>query len=330
MTTLPLVTVITATYNRADFIEETIESILAQDYPNLEYIVIDDGSTDKTASVMEKYQGRLSYHSQSNRGESASVNRGLSLASGEFISVVSSDDVLLPGAISAMVAALQEKPEAVVAYTDWIGIDIEGRVGYMVRHTQQTLIEMLRWHDCPFGPGALFRRADALAVGGRDESIRFVADFDFWVRLGLRGDFVHLARFGAGFRFHPTATTYAARGLEMGREHIDFVERFFSQDLPYSLKAVRGDALSSAYFVAGCVGSKNVRDRLRMFRGMLAWSSLSFARKQARRWGSVVYLLLDRLPLVSALGQFYLKERAGTHDPWRGRHYSLVPESDSP
>src|SRR5882762_9777707 len=109
---LPLVTIITPTYNRADLLMETIESVLSQDYPNIEYIVLDDGSTDGTE---EKVKGQRSkfksdkvfrFYSQENKGETKTVNRGFSLASGEIICVVSSDDPLLPGAVSAAVSFL--------------------------------------------------------------------------------------------------------------------------------------------------------------------------------------------------------------------------------
>ena len=126
--TLPRVTVITPAFNRASLLEETILSVLEQDYPNLEYIVLDDGSEDGTLEVIKKFQNRLRWDSHANMGETRTVNKGFSMAEGDIIGVVSSDDLLLPGAISKAVQRLLQKPDVVVVYPDWQIIDAEGGV----------------------------------------------------------------------------------------------------------------------------------------------------------------------------------------------------------
>nr|WP_305909921.1 glycosyltransferase [Methylomarinum sp. Ch1-1]MDP4522860.1 glycosyltransferase [Methylomarinum sp. Ch1-1] len=104
----PLVTIVTPTYNQAEYLAETIESILAQTYPNIEYIVINDGSTDHTEEVLNLYRERVTCITQENMGQSATLNKGWTIAKGKFIGYLSSDDILYPDAISCLVDALKE------------------------------------------------------------------------------------------------------------------------------------------------------------------------------------------------------------------------------
>src|SRR5436309_8635113 len=115
---LPLVSIVTPVYNQSDYLAEAIESILAQDYPHLEYIVINDGSTDRTVEVLAKYSGRVRWESQENLGQAATLNRGWRRSIGSILSYLSADDVLLPGVVSSAVRILSQNPDAVMAYPD--------------------------------------------------------------------------------------------------------------------------------------------------------------------------------------------------------------------
>ena len=103
MQNLPLVSIVTPTYNQAEYLAETIESVLAQDYPNIEYIVLDDGSTDSTPEVLNRYSGRVRWERHDNMGQARTLNKGWAMSRGEFIGYLSSDDLLLPDAISKLV-----------------------------------------------------------------------------------------------------------------------------------------------------------------------------------------------------------------------------------
>lgn len=103
-----LVTIITPTYNRASYLDETIKSVLRQNYSKIDYIVIDDGSTDNTQDVLAKYLDKITCVHQSNIGETRTVNKGIAMAKGEIICIVNSDDPLLPGAIEKAVKTLKK------------------------------------------------------------------------------------------------------------------------------------------------------------------------------------------------------------------------------
>src|SRR6185436_16378340 len=126
-TSSPLVSIVTPTYNQAEFLAATLDSMLGQDYPNIEYIVLDDGSTDNTPEVLARYNGRVNWERQANMGQSRTLNKAWAQARGEYLGYLSSDDLLLPHAISTLVKTLQSQPDAVVAYCDFDLIDGNGR-----------------------------------------------------------------------------------------------------------------------------------------------------------------------------------------------------------
>src|SRR3981081_4557960 len=109
---LPLVTVVTPAYNQGRFIAATIESVLSQDYPNVEYLIIDGASTDETAAVVKRYEDRLTFVSEPDRGQSDAINKGFRRARGRYVAWLNSDDIFLPGAITQAVAALRAHPDA--------------------------------------------------------------------------------------------------------------------------------------------------------------------------------------------------------------------------
>lgn len=250
----PLVTVITPAYNRADYLEGVIESVLAQDYPNLEYIVLDDGSTDGTLDILNRYEGRIVAASHRNIGETRTVNKGFRMARGEIIGVVNSDDPILPGAVRRAVETLQSDRDLLVAYPDWNMIDRRGEILQTIRTHEYAYVDMLRWHHCVPGPGTFFRREVIERPEGRDPQFRYVADFDFWLRAGLRGPFRRIPEILATFRLHTDGATSAGKGAQMAEEHTRLVKKIFGlPGLPESVRAVRREAFSSAYYIAGCV-----------------------------------------------------------------------------
>jgi glycosyltransferase involved in cell wall biosynthesis len=262
----PRVSVITPAYNRASLLDETIQSVLSQDYPNLEYIVLDDGSSDATLEVIKKYDGQIVWDSHPNMGETLTVNKGFSMATGEIIGVINSDDPLLPGAIRELVAKLVAEPEVLVVYPDWNIIDEHGKFLQNEKTRDYDYVGMLRdWHCVP-GPGAFFRRSLVTRLGGRDPQFRYVGDFDFWLRAGLIGPFARVPKTLANFRMHPDCATITGRSASMALEHVRLVKKIFSlPDMPREVLQAKDETFGSAYFLAATFcddGSVGLRKKL--------------------------------------------------------------------
>lgn len=259
---LPLVTVITTVYNRADLVDETILSVLNQDYPNIEYIVLDDGSTDNSWQVLQKYKDRVILGRHENMGESRTVNKGFSMAKGEIIGVLSSDDLLFPGAVSTMVKYLTDHPQIIVVYPDYQTIDQNGKVTGQINTVNYGYSEMLSYFNCLPGVGAFFSASIVKKLNGRDPCFRFVADFDFWLRAGLLGDFMRVPQILGAFRVHPASTTVSNKGNMMAQEHLDLAKKILSlPDFPKEFQKLRNQAMSSAYFVAWYVSGRSILSR---------------------------------------------------------------------
>lgn len=254
----PLVTVITPAYNRASYLDETILSVLDQDYPKIEYIVMDDGSTDDTLKVIKKYKDKIRWDTHENMGETRTVNKGFLMASGEIIGVVNSDDPLLPGAISRIVELMMSRPELVVVYPDWNMIDSKGKVIQNIKTYDYTSYsDMIRRHFCLPGPGAFFWREVIEKLKGRDPQFRYVADLDFWFRACMLGPFARVPETLATFRVHPDSATVSHQGIVMAEEHIRLIEKMYSlYGLPDEVVKVKREAYSSAYYIAGCTCGK--------------------------------------------------------------------------
>ena len=183
----PLISVITACYNAADTIEQCIRSVLAQDLPGVEYVMIDGGSNDGTAAIIKRYSGKLSYwHSKPDRGIAHAFNLGIQKSRGDWLMFLNADDYLHdPGALAALANEIIEHPDADVVY---------GRVAYMTRERQpqpagRIYGEPYRWarfirmHSIPH-PASVTRRGYIDRVGAFDESYRIAMDYELFLRAG--------------------------------------------------------------------------------------------------------------------------------------------------
>ncbi|MCC7528088.1 MAG: glycosyltransferase [Candidatus Melainabacteria bacterium] len=250
-TTQPLVTIITPAYNRVQYLQETIESILLQDYPKVEYIVLDDGSKDNTVELLETYTGKLIWESHENMGEIRTVNKAYGMAKGEYIAVINSDDPLLPGAISAAVDVFLKNPDVQVVYPDWSYIDSEGKTIMDMQTPEYDYLEMLATHRCMPGPGTFVSKRALDLVGLRDPHFKYISDFDLWLRIGLRGPFKRLPQVLATYRVHPTSLSSTEQGRKMASEDIEMLDRLYSRnDLPMPVRAIKKKAYSWGHYHA--------------------------------------------------------------------------------
>lgn len=180
----PLVSVIIPSYNRADWLRAAIDSVLAQDYPHYQLIVVDDGSQDETPALLRSYGNRLTLIRQSNQGVSVARNAGISRAEGELIAFLDSDDRWLPGKLAVQVAYMQAHPELLFCQTEEIWMRRGVRVNPKQKHRKQAgmIFEPSLWL-CLISPSAVMMRPDFFRKVGRfDESLPVCEDYDLWLR----------------------------------------------------------------------------------------------------------------------------------------------------
>ena len=249
MATPQLISILTPTYNRASLLKETIESVLAQDDGGIEYVILDDGSTDETRIAIEPYRSRLTYHFHENVGETITLNRGIKLARGEWIAIVNSDDPLLPGWLSAMRAAIHDHPDAKLFYPDWLRIDAKGRIVEVVKQPDYDIFSMLPHHgcnnfSCTIGPGMLVHRTLYEQLGYRNEAMYYGADIDLIYRAALSTRLQRIPQVLATHREHPDSLSCKAQGMPMAGSLSDMVRRITSSHAyPDELKRGRSYTL---------------------------------------------------------------------------------------
>jgi len=185
---MPRVSAIITTYNRRAFVQEAVDSVLAQSYGDWELIVVDDGSTDGTAEALEQYGERLRYIFQENGGASSARNRGLELAGGEFVAFLDSDDLWLPRKLQVQVACMDGHPDCQICYTDEIWIRRGHRVNPKKRHAKYSgEIYPHCLPLCIISPSsALMRRGLFKEVGAFDPALSVCEDYDLWLRVAAR------------------------------------------------------------------------------------------------------------------------------------------------
>lgn len=213
----PLVSIVTPSFNQARYLEDTIRSVLGQDYPKLEYFIIDGASTDGSVDIIRKYAGELAWWvSEKDSGQAEAINKGLSRATGEIVAWLNSDDAYLPGAVSAAVRIFEENPDAVLIYGNMLAVDEHGETLNILRYNPLNLEDLLCFQI--IGQPAVFFRREALQnAGNLDPSYHFLLDHHLWLRIALQGRIVHANETWAQARYHAEAKN-RARAAEFGRE----------------------------------------------------------------------------------------------------------------
>lgn len=257
--------VIIPVYNGSDFIRETIDSVLnnSQGF-SVECIVIDDGSTDSTAHIIDSYGKRIRNFRQKNSGESAAVNRGLREATGKFVVVVSADDpILTPKLFFGVNDFFEDNPSVVAWYPDWIVIDSLGQTLKTIHLPAYEFKDLFSMNRVLPGPGTWFRKETALKIEGRDVKWKFVGDYDFWLRLSMRGLLAHRSEVLAQWRTHADSTSIAHRGPRMAQERIDVIEEFIDVNSDSLDKELISLARAHSHYLAARLGffSREVNSR---------------------------------------------------------------------
>ena len=206
-----LVSVITPSYNQAQYLEETIRSVLGQDYPNLEYIIVDGGSVDGSREIIERYADRLAWWvSEEDRGQTDAINKGFAHSKGDVLAWLNSDDTYQPGAVAEAVGYLNSHPEAGMVYGDANLIDGVGKAIGKFPARQTDYKRLRRGYVHIPQQAAFFRASLWRQVGPLDPTFYFAMDYDLWVRLARLAPLHYHPRIWANFRLHGGAKSVAA------------------------------------------------------------------------------------------------------------------------
>jgi len=223
MHNLPTVSIVTPSFNHAKYIDATIRSVLDQNYPRLQYIVMDGGSTDDTAEILRRYDEHIAarnvrhpndsacpgdtdltfiWNSERDRGQADAINKGFARATGEIIGWLNSDDCYKPGALMAAAQYLRDHPDIALVYGDAEFITADGSYLCPCANTEPFSRHRLRhYSDYIVQPAAFFRRSSFESVGGLDASLNFAMDYDLWLKLADRYKLAYVPQVWAQYRW---------------------------------------------------------------------------------------------------------------------------------
>jgi glycosyltransferase involved in cell wall biosynthesis len=203
------ISIITPSYNQGQFLEETILSVLNQGYPNLEHIIIDGGSTDNSIEIIKKYQEHLTYWvSEPDKGQSDAINKGFSIATGEILAWLNSDDIYMPGALIAVAEFFNKNEDVDCVYGDMAHIDDKGELLYIALSIPYSYNRHLFGISSIPQPATFFRRKALERVGNLDTSLQYQMDYEFFLRFNRCGLKIgNIKEVLASFRLHNTSKT---------------------------------------------------------------------------------------------------------------------------
>src|SRR5258708_2916487 len=205
-TKYPKISIITPSYNQGKYIERTIKSVLSQKYPNLEYIIMDGGSTDTTVSILKKYSRKIVWKSEKDRGQTHAINKGLRLSTGEIITYLNSDDTYQPKALEKIASFFIEHPQEKFVYGCGRLIDTKDKKIGLYNNLEDDYHRLFA--SCGISQPAAFWRKELLkTVGYFNESFRFTMDYDYWVRVSEKYTLNFLPTIIANTRIHKEAKT---------------------------------------------------------------------------------------------------------------------------
>jgi glycosyltransferase involved in cell wall biosynthesis len=298
------VSIITPSYNQAAFLEQTIRSVLGQGYPELEYILVDGGSTDGSLEIIQKYADQLTWWvSEPDQGQADAINKGFSRATGEIIAWLNSDDLYAPGAIVEAVKILDENPDVGLVYGNAVSFDQDG-------HPLNDLIfadwglEGLAAFKIICQPAVFIRRAVLKQAGYLDENYHMMLDHQLWLRIARLTEIKHIPRLWAFARHHAGAKN-VAQAPKFGEEAFRVFEWMQTQpDLAEIIKNNQSTVMAMLYRFNG---------RYQLDGGQ-AWSALKSYLRSFRfqpgialqEWHRMVFAMLSLFGL-GTLGGFYYR-----------------------
>ena len=221
-----LVSIVTPSFNQGRFIEKTIKSVLDQDYPDIEYIVMDGGSTDETINILKKYGNSIKWVSEPDKGQSDAINKGFRMAKGDIVAWLNSDDYYLPGAVKRVVDVFKESPSISMVYGEGYRIDEEEK--WKVPSNVEPFFDLwklIHLYDFILQPSTFMRRDALFSVGLLDQSLYYNLDWELWIRMAKTGKVVYIPEKLSCARVYPQAKTQSG-GWDRWREIIRVSRRY--------------------------------------------------------------------------------------------------------
>lgn len=247
MKTLPLVTIVTPSYNQGRFIRRTIESVLSQDYENLEYLVIDGGSTDETLEILKEYQGRLKFISEKDNGQSDAINKGFQMARGEIVAWLNSDDTYESGCIKRAVEELSGDENIGLVYGDGYITDEEDHKLKVFEYTQEfDFWKLTNFWDYIMQPAAFFRACFLKQIGYLNIGLKYCMDWDLWIRLASVSEVKYVPELWACSREYGETKT-STGGKERLAEITALLQRYSKKRAPLGVISYRASTRYGRY-----------------------------------------------------------------------------------
>lgn len=259
------VTVITPSFNQGKFLEQTIQSVLSQTYNNIEFLVIDGGSTDNSVDIIQKYQSSINYWiSEPDNGQADAINKGFKLANGDLICWINSDDILYPAFVADRVGQFKENPNIDMIYGD-VDKGPNPTTKRILKGRQTNIKDMLRNASCPIPQqSAMWRRRVLENIGYLVPEWHVLLDREYFIRIAAKGQIKYIPGSVAFFRNHEDSKSVAEK-LKWGEELPMYYEMVFHDNV-YNLKpeimSVRNKCLSKIYYKCGRIYAKAGQEKI--------------------------------------------------------------------
>jgi glycosyltransferase involved in cell wall biosynthesis len=204
------ISIITPSFNQGEFIEDTIRSVMKQDYDNIEHIIVDGGSMDNTVSILKKYP-HLRWVSEKDSGQSEAINKGFAMATGDIIAWINSDDYYEKNVFSSIAKYFKENPTCMILYGDMTFVDTNGNKLFTAEGDTICKEKLMDCPDCVRQPSFFWRKQVLETCGKIDERLHLVMDFDYFLRMSKKFDFDYLGKNLSNLRIYSTTKTLSLR-----------------------------------------------------------------------------------------------------------------------
>lgn len=310
------VSIVTPSYNQAGFLEETIRSVLDQDYPEIEYWVMDGGSNDGSVDIIRRYAPRLAgWVSEKDSGQAEAINKGFTRATGDIIAWVNSDDYYLPGTIRSVVETFERHPEVGLVYGDVVSIDGEGQPFNVMRYRPWELDDLIQFNI--LGQCAVFmRRSVQLQAGLLDPTYHYMLDHHLWLRMAMRAPMLYVPERWSAARYHAGAKNIA-QAAAFGAEAYRLIDWMQAQpELAARFMRLRHRSWAGAHLF----NARYLQDGGQRMASLASYgrSLLAYPPTGLKEWRRILFGLASLVVNVDKLRDDYLERRK--------RHFSNEPD----